>query len=195
MSVTLRCGWVAALIALLACGCATTSRLYVNPEADQGFYRKIAVLPFANLSGNSLAAPRVTRAFVTELIIADLYTLVEPELVQEALSAGGVEADGQGRYPSEKIKEAAPRLGVQGVVQGTVTEYEMQRRGEDDTPVLGFDVELLDVATGNVVWRFHWVGKGAGRLPIVGGGIRTLAQLTQRACQATVGDLKAKALR
>jgi curli biogenesis system outer membrane secretion channel CsgG len=195
MSRTLRCGWVAALIALLACGCATTGRIYVNPDADQGFYKKIAVLPFANVSGNSLAAPRVTRAFVTELIIADLYQVVEPELMQEPLSASGAEPDGQGRYPSEKVKEMATRLGAQGVVQGAVTEYEMQRRGDDDTPVLGFDVELLDVATGNVVWRFHWVGKGAGRLPVVGGGIRTLGQLTQHACQATVGDLKAKALR
>jgi len=190
-----RCGRIVALAAFLASGCAATSRIYVNPDADQGFYKKIAVLPFANVSGNALAAPRVTRAFVTELIIADLYQVVEPELVQEPLSASGTEPDGQGRYPSDKVKEVATRLGAQGVVQGAVTEYEMQRRGDDDTPVLGFDVELLDVATGNVVWRFHWVGKGAGRMPIVGGGIRTLGQLTQHACQATVADLKSQALR
>ena len=191
----LRFGGAVILAALLASGCATTGRLYVNPEADQGFYKKIVVLPFANVSGNSLAAPRVTRAFVTELIIADLYQLVEPELVQESLSGSGVEPDGQGRYASEKVKETATKMAAQGVIQGTVTEYEMQRRGEDDTPVLGFDVVLLDVATVNVVWRFHWVGKGAGRLPVVGGGIRTLGQLTQHACQATVADLKSKALR
>lgn len=176
-------------------GCATTARLYVNPDADQGYYRKVAVAPFGNVSGNPLAAPRVTRAFVTELIVADLYQLVEPELVQEALTAKGVEQDGQGRYPREKVKETATAMGAQGVVTGAVTEYEMQRRGDDDTPVLGFDVELIDVATGNVVWRFHWVGKGAGRVPIVGGGIRTLGQLTQHACQATVADLRNKALR
>ena len=190
-----RYGWVAALAALLASGCATTGRLYVNPEADQGFYRKVAVLPFSNVSGNALAAPRVTRAFVTELIIADLYQIVEPELMQEPLSVSGVEPDGQGRYPSAKVKEVATRLEVQGVIQGAVTEYEMQRRGDDDTPVLGFDVQLLDVATGNVVWRFHWVGKGAGRMPVVGGGIRTLGQLTQHACQASVAELKSRALK
>jgi TolB-like protein len=191
----LRYGRAAALAALIVSGCAASGRLYVNPEADQGFYKKVAVLPFSNLSGNPLAAPRVARAFVTEMTIADLYQLVEPELVQEPLAASGVEPDGQGRYPSDKVKEAATKLGAQGVIQGSVTEYEMQRRGDDDTPVLGFDVEMIDVATGNVVWRFHWVGKGAGRMPIVGGGIRTLAQLTQHACQATVADLKSKALR
>ena len=190
-----RYGWVVALAALLASGCATTGRLYVNPEADQGFYRKVAVLPFSNVSGNALAAPRVTRAFVTELIIADLYQIVEPELMQEPLSVSGVEPDGQGRYPSAKVKEVATRLEAQGVIEGAVTEYEMQRRGDDDTPVLGFDVQLLDVATGNVVWRFHWVGKGAGRMPVVGGGIRTLGQLTQHACQASVAELKSRALK
>jgi hypothetical protein len=184
------------VVALLAVtGCAGPSRVYVNPQADQGFYKKVAVVPMANVSGNVLAASRVTRAFVTEMIIADAYQVVEPELIQETLEGAGTEPDATGRYPTDKVKELATKMGAQGVIQGTVTDYEMQRRGEEDSPVLGFDVEMVDVATGNVVWRFHWVGRGAGRIPVVGGGIRTLGQLTQHACQSAVAELKGKALR
>ena len=190
----LPCLLVAASVMSLA-GCAGPSRLYVNPQADQGYYKKVVVVPFATVSGNVLSAPRVTEAFVSELIIADAYQVVEPELMTEALANIGIEPDGTGRYPSDKVKDIATKMGVQGIIQGTVTEYEMQRRGEDDSPVLGFNAEMIDLATGNVVWRCHWVGRGVGRVPIVGGGIRTLAQLTQHACEDAVSDLKAHALR
>jgi hypothetical protein len=65
-------------LGMLAASCAPAIRVYVNPEADLAFYKKIAVLPFRDLSGSGPAAPRVTRAFVSELIMTNRYELVQP---------------------------------------------------------------------------------------------------------------------
>jgi curli biogenesis system outer membrane secretion channel CsgG len=178
---------------LLVGGCGAGNRLFVNPDADQGFYRKVAVLPFANVSGNGLAGPRVARAFVTELTIANLYEIVEPEPMAERLRNGGAELDGTGHYfPNEKVQQIVTQAGAQGWIVGTVTEYQMQRHHDADIPILGFDIQLVDAATLNVVWRVTVVGKGKGRVPVVGGGLRTLGQLTQSACESAVHDLRSK---
>ena len=75
--------WLA--VCCLAASCAPAIRLYVNPEADPSFYRKIAVLPFADLSSTSQAGARVTRAFVTELILTDRFEIIQPEDFTSAL--------------------------------------------------------------------------------------------------------------
>ena len=65
---------------LLLSGCAASPRLFVNPQADMTLYQKIAVVPFTNLSGEGFAAARVTRAFVTELVISNRFQILDPSL-------------------------------------------------------------------------------------------------------------------
>lgn len=185
-----------AVLALALCtlSCASGPRLYVNPDADMAFYRKVAVLPFANLSTDNLAAPRVTRAFVTELLMADRFQLVQPEDLVSGMARAGVFPGNDGTYDPAKLKEYAATAGIQGVLRGAVSEYQMTRGESGDVPTVAFDAELLDVATGTVVWRSSITRRGHGRLPIVGAGSRSLAKLTQEACQDLVARLRKGAL-
>jgi hypothetical protein len=181
-------------LCLLSLSCASGTRLYVNPEADMAYYKKIAVLPFANLSSDNLAAPRVTRAFVTELLMAARFQIVQPEDLVGALQRGGVYPAGDGTYEVAKLKDLAAQAGITGILRGAVSEYQMTRTEAGDTPQVAFDVELLDVATGQVAWRSSIVRRGRGRLPIVGSGSRSLARLTQEACETLVVRLRKGAL-
>ncbi len=181
-------------LALASLSCASGSRLYVNPDADMAFYKKVAVMPFTNLSNDNLAAPRVTRAFVTELLMADRFALVQPEDFIGALGRAGVFPGSDGTYDPARLKEFAAAAGIQGVLRGAVTEYQMTRTESGDVPAIAFDAELLDVGTGTVVWRSSITRRGHGRLPIVGSGSRSLARLTQEACQEMVGRLRKGAL-
>jgi TolB-like protein len=185
---------VAPLVLLvLACSCASGSRIFVNPDADMTFYKKIAVLPFANLSTDGMAAARVTRAFVTELVIANRFQIVQPEEFTGVLQRMGVSPDASGAYDAARLKEAADRLGVRGILRGAVSEYQVQRTEAGDTPILSFDAELSDVGTGTVVWRSAISKRGRGRLPIVGNGSRSLGRLTQDACAEVVDRLRREA--
>ena len=164
----------------LAASCAPAIRVYVNPEADPAFYRKIAVLPFADMSATSMAGARVTRAFVTELILTDRFEIVQPEDFTSTLQRMGIFKAQDGSYDPEKLKNAAAQLGVTGILRGAVTEYETRRGNGGDVPTIAFDAELIDVAAGKVVWRSSISKRGKGRVAIVGTGIRSLGRLTGR---------------
>jgi len=191
----LRAGRVAVLVlAFVGLSCASGPRVYVNPDADMAFYQKIAVLPFTNLSTEGLAAQRVSRAFITELIMANRFQIVQPEDFVGTLQRMGVSPAGDGSYDLAKLKEAATQLGVTGILRGAVSEYRMERTTGGDVPVVAFDAELLDVNTGNVVWRSAIAKRGHGRLPVIGGGSRSLGRLTQDACTELVAKLRRESI-
>lgn len=185
-----RVGWMLAVGAWGMAGCASGPRLYINPQADMAYYKKVAVIPFSNLSPDRFAGERVTRAFLTELIMLDRYQIVAPEEMRAALDKIGGLPGMEGIYEPQKLKDTATQLGATGIIRGAVTEYQTQRTGSGDYPILAFDVELIDVQTFNVVWRTSIAKKGKGRSILLGGsGTRTFGRLTQEACEEIVKRL------
>lgn len=187
--------WVAWLAAgCLAASCAPSIRMYVNPEADPSFYRKIAVMPFTDMTTTSQAGARVTRAFVTELIMTDRFEIIQPEDFTSALHRSGIFKGQDGTYDPEKLKGAAAQLGVTGILRGAVTEYQTSRSDGGDVPSIAFDAELVDVVAGKVVWRSSIAKRGKGRVAIVGTGIRSMGRLTQEACRELVARLRKRSI-
>ena len=176
-------------------GCAAGPRLFVNGQADMTLYKRVVVVPFGNLSGDPYAAGRVTRAFTTELLIADRFQLVDPSLLLGELDRVGARPDNAGQFEITRVRDAATTLKATAVIRGTVTEYGTRRSGNDEYPVLSFDCEMVDVQTGTVIWRLSTTRTGKGRLPLVGGsGERTFSRVTEEACRDAVAVLKDKAL-
>lgn len=185
---------VLAVAALSASGCAAGPRLFVNADADMTLYRKLAVLPFGNLSPERFASERVSRALMTELIISNRFQLVEPAVTAAGLEKLALPSDPTRAIPAEKLKELAVALDVQGFVRGAVTEYQVARASGEEVALLSFDVEMLDAATGTVVWRASISKRGRGPLPVLGGASsRSFGPLTQKACREVVAALEAKA--
>lgn len=182
------------LLVVAALGCGTSTRLFVNPEADMTYYGRIAIVPFNNLSGEGYAALRVTRAFYTELLLSRRFEIVEPGEFEVALDRVGGTPGADGRYDPEKLRTAAGNLKATGLIQGSVSEYKIQRVGMSDAPVVTFDVEMRDVATGTLVWRASISRRGKGRFPIFGGtGTRTFGRLVQASCREMVARLEGEA--
>jgi len=184
---------VAMAFTLAGCSSGGGARMFVNSEADMSFYTRVAVAPFGNLSQEPYAGERVGRAFMTELVISGRLPLVEDGAFRKALSQAGATLDPQGQYDGEKVKVAAAAVGANGVIRGVVTDYSMQRFGSSDAPVMGFDVEMVDVATGTTVWRGSITRRGKGRMPIVGGGTSTFGLLLQECCKEIVDRLEKEA--
>ena len=185
----------ASLLALPALlGCAAPGTLYVNSDADMSYYDKVAVLPFSNLSGQPYAGDRVMRTFVTELVITERFHIVDPSEFRAVLDRIGGLPGVDGNYDPKKLKDASKETGATGIIRGAVTEYGMQRGQSDETPILAFDVEMVDVQTGNIVWRASTSKRGKGRVPVIGGGgTRTLSRLTEETCHELVGRLQKEA--
>ena len=180
--------------ALAGCGTGSGLRLFVNSDADMSFYTKVAMVPFANLSAERFGGERVGRAFYTELVVGEHFRLVEDGEFRRALEKAGGSPDVQGQYDSEKVKLAAAAVGANGLIRGTVTDYQMQRVGSGDSPVIGFDVEMIDIATGDTVWRGSITRRGKGRVPVVGGAsTQTFGRLVQESCKELVARLDKEA--
>lgn len=185
----------AVAVAVVAGGCAAPLRMYVNRQADMTLYDRVVVVPFSNLSGDPYAGNRVTRAFTTELVIADRFQFVDPAALQGELERSGGLPDALGQIDPVKLRDAATRLNATAWIRGAVSEYTLVRTQTQEFPVVSFDVEMVDAASGNVVWRLSVTESGKGRLPVVGGsGERTFGRVTQEACQRAVQALKARAL-
>jgi hypothetical protein len=182
------------LLALAVAGCAAPLRVFVNGQADMTLYRKVVMVPFANLSSDPYAGARLTRAFTTELVIADRFQLVDPAQLLGELERIGALPDANGQVDPLKLRDAAAKLEATAVIRGAVTEYASRGSGSDLYPVVGFDAEMVDTATGNIVWRVSVTESGKGRMPIVGGaGERTFGRVTEAACQRAVDELRKKA--
>lgn len=187
---------VVATMAMLAIatGCAAGPRLFVNHKADLTYYQRIAVVPFANLTNDANAGERVTRAFMTELVMAERFQIVEPGEFHGMLERIGGLPDGQGHADPKKLAEAATEAQATGLIRGAVTEYTVQRSGTDEVPVITFDVEMLDVATLQTVWRITVSERGRGRLPVLGGANhKSFGMVTQDACRDAVKALRKEA--
>lgn len=184
------------LLAVLgvASGCAAGPRLFVNKKADLGYYQRVAVVPFANLTSDGNAGERVTRAFMTELVMAERFQIVEPGEFHGMLDRIGGLPDAQGHADPKKLAEAATAAQATGLIRGAVTEYSVQRTGGDEIPVVTFDAEMLDVATQQTVWRITVSERGRGRLPVLGGAShRSFGMVTEDACRKAVQALKKEA--
>lgn len=182
------------LLAISLAGCSSGSRLYVNPEADMTFYKRVAVVPFDNLTGERYASERVARALITELVMTNRFEVVEPGEYITALDKIGGEPNVEGKFDSEKLRAAAVSVQATGLLRGSVSEYRMQRVGMSDAPVVTFDVSMYDVATGKLVWQSSITRRGKARFPIFGGtGTRTFGLLVQQACEDLVNKLESEA--
>lgn len=181
-------------LALALAGCGSSTQIYVNPDADMSFYGRVTIVPFVNVSGEGYAAARITRAFYTELLLSHRFEVVEPGEFDAALDRVGGLPGADGRYDPEKLRTAATNLKATGLIQGSVSEYKLQRVGTGDAPVVTFDVEMRDVATGTLVWRAAISRRGKGRFPIFGGtGTRTFGKLVQSSCHEMVKRLESEA--
>jgi hypothetical protein len=175
---------IMALAMLLSCG--GVHRTYVNPEADFGFYKKVGVLPFSNLSTDRNASEKVTSAYVTELLMGGK---VQVASMGDLLVAyKNVVKDERANLPEQLKVEEAQAIGttgdVQGLFVGAVHEFGMVRSGQEEFPLVSISVRFIDCQSGKVVWSYEVTKKGGPKFPIFSfGETHTLGDLTAKICR------------
>jgi len=185
----------AILLLLIVFGCGGP-RTFLNANTDWTFYKQLGVLPFINLTTDRFAGEKVQSSFITELFLAEKFQVVEPgefnsKVAQELKSSG---AQPTQELSLDQIKMIGQKMGVQGIIEGTVREYSMIRVGQVDYPVISLSVRMIDVPTGTVIWMTSFSQKGGPKWPVVSiGETHTLSELTQKICHQLVSDFVGKA--
>ena len=165
---------------LCIAGCAIKPKVYVNPNTNFGFIKRVAVLPFENLTSDRFADKKVRDVFVTSLLSTEVIDVPELGEVMKALESQGIASSEA--VTGEVAKAVGQILGVQGLVLGTVEEYSVNRTMAGSFPEIAITLRMLDVKTGNIIWSVSHSEKGGRVLPTVFGiGEETLSEVTARA--------------
>ncbi len=135
--------------ALGACAASVTS--YQHPGVDLSHVRRVAVLPFANLSGDEFADERIASLFLTRLLRAQVVEVVEAGAVREALIAQRLSA-GAIATPEQLVALGAA-LGVDGLFGGTVEECGLLRSNRESLSQVTLSFTLTETQHGVLVWR------------------------------------------
>ncbi|MBK7141445.1 MAG: hypothetical protein IPH75_05125 [bacterium] len=180
------------MLVVYSCG---GPRTYVNSEADFGFYEKVGVLPFSNLSGDRNASEKVTASFVTELLIGGEVEMANMGDLLKSFKT--TVKDDRANLPEQLTIEEGMTIGrdagVQGLFVGAVREYGMVRVGTEEFPLVSLNIRFIDCQTGKVAWTYETTKRGGPKFPIFSfGETHTLGEMTSKVCRSAAGDFLGK---
>lgn len=184
---------VLALSCAVLTACAGSARLqsFMHPDADLSYYGKVGVVPFRSLASDRFAGEKFVAEFSTALYKSELFEVVDYGIFVNALTqvvGSRSPADG---LDSEQLKKIEESTGVNGVFEGTVSQFDMVSTSSGNFPVITVEVRLVDTATGIVVWKATASQKGGPTTPIIGfGESHTLGELAQKLSKKLVKELK-----
>ncbi len=161
MRVLLRMRWVILLgplvAALLLTSCASTDEAYfLDTDTQANVYvapsggnpiSKIAIMPFKGPT--ELIGQSVSDMFVTEILRSQRYELVERSQMANVLGEAELALSG---LSATKAAEVGGMMGADGVMIGTVSEYETVAQRGKTLAVVGISARLIDCKTGKIVW-------------------------------------------
>ncbi len=170
------------LLTLASCG---SNRMYVNDEADFGFYSRVAVVPFSNLTTDKNASDKVTSSFVTELLMLNTVSVANMGDVEKVVKAVVKQdmVNALDELTSEQAMAIGEQAQVEGIFVGAVKDFTMVRSGQDEFPLVAVIVRFIDCQTGRVVWSYETTRKGGPKFPVFSfGETHTLGAMTTKVC-------------
>ncbi len=144
------------ILILYVSGCSGASAVrYVNPDANFSYIRKIAILPFNNMSGDKFAGEKIRDTLSIEVMSRQVFDVVEQGEVRKALNAilpeTGAEAGMTVEVDNEMLKLIGEKLGVQAVMLGSVDDYSGGSYGKGGA--VSISLRMLDTSSGIVLWQ------------------------------------------
>ncbi|MBN2373175.1 hypothetical protein JXL19_05260 [bacterium] len=186
-------------------GCAhRKTKVFVNPNINFKFVKKVAVLPFENLSNDRFADKKVRDIFVTALLASEALEVPELGDVLQVVNSLGIDAGLEqaglsgmqqdkkqtGTITKETAKAIGQALGVQGIILGSVEEYSVIRTTSGSFPEVSLTLRMIDPKTGSIIWAISHTEKGSLILPsILGIGEETLTETAIKAAKRVVDTL------
>lgn len=186
----MRMTWTAAVVlAISSSGCAARrGQQYHDKQMDFGSITTVAVLPFGNLSRDTLAAERVRDVFTTMMMSTGaMYVMPQGEVARAVARVGVSNVN----VPSvEEVIKVGAALKAEGVFTGVVKEYGEVRSGSATGNVVSVSMQLFETTTGKVVWSATTTKGGVTFTDrLLGGGGTPLNDITEVAMDDLLDQL------
>jgi hypothetical protein len=177
-----------ALLAVALAGCRSRGQRYQDHNMDFGAIRTVAVMPFTNLSRDNLAADRVRDVFASMLLATGAVYVVPYGEVIRTVGRSGVAVPAT---PStDEVMKLGTALKADAVIIGVVKEYGEVRSGTASGNVVSMSIQMLETATGKIVWAGATTKGGVSmRDRLLGGGGVPLNDATEAAIDDLLGKM------
>lgn len=177
------------LILVLVGGCAASKQnTFVDPNMDFGAIQTVAVMPFANLTRDTVVPERVRDVFINKLLATGAIYVLPPGEVARGVSRAEISTP---TTPSpEEVVKLAGIIKAQAVLTGVVREYGEVRSGTTSSNIISVSVQMIETQTGKVVWTASST-KGGITLwdRLFGGGGKAMNAVTEEAVDDLLGQL------
>lgn len=172
----------------LIVGCRSGPTVYIHPNADFSLIKKVAILPFDNLTQDRFAADKVQKILITELLSLGAFDIVEPGEALRALATQRIESITAMIAP--EIKKVGEILGAQALLFGTVVDFGESRVGTNPSPEVTVQLRLVETQSGITLWSVSHTRSGV-KIPVrlFGVGGETPTQATQKLIRQEINTI------
>jgi len=175
------------LVPFLLSACATTD-IYRDPNMDFGAIQIIAVVPFVNLSKDTIAGERVRDVFINKLLATGaVYVLPIGEVGRGIARA---EIQNPAAPSQEEVVKLSGIIKAQAVITGAVKEYGEVRSGTSSANIISVSLQMMEGTQGKVVWTASTTKGGISIWDrLFGGGGRPMNDITDKAVDDLINKL------
>ena len=176
------------LMLISMAACAKRTEMYRDPNMDFGAIKTIAVMPFSNLTRDSIASERVRDVLINKLLVTGaVYILPVGEV---ARGIARVEIQNPTAPSQDEIIKLGGILKVQAVITGVVREYGEVRSGTTSANVASLSLQMIENQTGKVVWTASSTKGGISTWDrLFGGGGKPMNDVTEEAVDDVINKL------
>ncbi len=178
------------LLTLALCmACATTNGdHYIDPNMDFGAIKTIAVMPFANLTRDTIVSERVRDVFINTLLATGaVYVLPTGEVARGVAKA---EIQNPATPSAEEVVKLGQVIKAQAIITGVVKEYGEVRSGTTSANIISLSLQMIETETGKVVWAASSTKGGISIWDrLLGGGGQPMNLITERAVHDLINKL------
>lgn len=175
---------------VLLWGCAAkplSSDVFINKEYDFSVIKRVAVLPFENLTEDRNAGEIIRYMVLNE--IQSIVETVPPGDVEKFLKEKNIQK--MSDLTKENLKSMAKALKVDAFVTGYVYKYGESRAGNISLPEVALSLNLIEPEEGTIVFsvtKFATSDNFFARH--FGTGITTINQLALKLVREAINELK-----
>ena len=179
---------IMSLVLLTSCAPGITSTVYRDPNMDFGAIQTVGVMPFQNLTRETLAADRVRDVFINRLLSTE--TLYVQPVGEVARAVGRLEIQTPTALSPEDVVKLGGLLKAQAIITGAVLEYGEVRSGSSAANLVSVSVQIQEAQTGRTVWTASSTRGGISVWDrLIGGGGRPMYDVTRDAVNDVIQKL------
>jgi TolB-like protein len=182
------------LVFALFSGCGTkvsgdSASFFISPEYDFSFIKRIAVLPFENLTNEKNAGFIIMYSVSNAFLVSNLVDVALPGDALNAFYQFRVSSGNQ--LSSQQLNQICNTLKVQAVVTGSINKYELKSEGYVTYPEISFTMMMVDCESGNIIWSISKSTEKPGVfVRHFGAKSETLNEALDRLVKEAVGTFK-----